>query len=89
MLLCRHHHRLVHERGFGCEKDPSGNVVFKDQQSRSIPRSSALSGLVNNDDVKEWMGHTFFEANIDSETCVPLWYAGERIDWQTAVSALF
>ena len=26
VLLCRHHHRLVHEGGFGCEKTASGEA---------------------------------------------------------------
>ena len=35
-----------------------------------------------------WIGE-FFEASIDSETCVAHWQAGNRMDWQMAVSALF
>ncbi|MCP4334070.1 MAG: DUF222 domain-containing protein, partial [Gammaproteobacteria bacterium] len=89
VLLCRHHHHLVHEGGFGCEKDASGNVVFKDWQARPLERSSVLSGLTTKDDVQEWLDREFFEANIDSESCVPRWYAGERMDWEMAVSALF
>ena len=28
VLLCRHHHRLVHEGGFGCERSTTGELVF-------------------------------------------------------------
>jgi hypothetical protein len=38
LLLCRHHHRLVHEGGWSVERDPSGEVVFRD------PRGSELRG---------------------------------------------
>jgi hypothetical protein len=34
------------------------------------------------------MDREFFEANIDSETCTPNWYAGDKMDWNMAVSAL-
>ncbi len=51
--------------------------------------SAALPGLACNEEVQAWLDREFFEENIDSETCVPRWYAGERMDWQTAVSALF
>jgi hypothetical protein len=31
------------------------------------------------------MDREFFEANIDSETCTPNWYAGDKMDWNMAV----
>ena len=31
VLLCRHHHRLVHEGGFDCRKSESGEIYFVDQ----------------------------------------------------------
>jgi len=48
-----------------------------------------LSGIAVNDDIREWMGRQFIEADIDRESCVSRWRAGERMDWQMAVSALF
>ncbi len=36
-MLCRHHHRLVHEEGFGCERNEDGELVFTD------PGGSVLS----------------------------------------------
>ncbi len=53
-----------------------------------IDDSSELPGVAD-DDVQRWMDREFFEANIDSETCTAKWYAGDRMDWQMAVSALF
>jgi len=29
------------------------------------------------------------ELEIDADTCVPAWFAGETMDWHMAVSALF
>jgi 5-methylcytosine-specific restriction endonuclease McrA len=89
VLLCRHHHHLVHEGGFACSKDENGAITFKDQREQPLDRSPGLSGVAANDDVQQWLDREFFEADIDSETCSARWYAGERMDWQVAVSALF
>jgi len=89
VLLCRHHHHLVHEGGFACSKDENGGVVFKDQREQPLDQSPGLSGVAANDDVQQWIDREFFEEDIDSETCSARWYAGERMDWQVAVSALF
>ena len=86
VLLCRHHHHLVHEGGFACEKTESGEVGFRDRRAEVLDESDALRGVA---DLQDWMDREFFEANIDSETCTAKWYAGDRMDWQMAVSALF
>jgi hypothetical protein len=89
VLLCRHHHHLVHEGGFACSKDENGTITFKDRREQPLDQSPGLSGVAANDDVQQWIDREFFEADIDSETCSARWYAGERMDWQAAVSALF
>jgi len=89
VLLCRHHHHLVHEGGFACSKNKDGTITFKDQREQPLDQSPGLLGVAANDDVQQWIDREFFEADIDSETCSARWYAGERMDWQAAVSALF
>ncbi len=89
VLLCRHHHHLVHEGGFACEKSADGEITFEDQRAQSLNQSTVLPGLPVGDDVQRWMDREFFEANIDSETCRAHWQAGNRMDWEMAVSALF
>ena len=89
VLLCRHHHHLVHEGGFACEKSIDGEITFKDQRAQPLEPSTVLPGLSAGDDVQRWMDREFFETNIDSETCAAHWQAGNRMDWQMAVSALF
>jgi len=88
VLLCRHHHHLVHEGGFDCEKDRNGEVRFRDQRTEVLDESVELPGIAD-DELQEWMDREFFEANIDSGTCTAKWYAGDSMDWQMAVSALF
>ena len=37
LLLCRHHHRLIHEGGYGLERRPGGGVRFRRPDGRPIP----------------------------------------------------
>ena len=89
VMLCRRHHHLVHEGGFACEKAKDGKVTFRGQRRKPLDPSPGLPGIAANDDIHEWMDREFFEANIDSESCTAKWQAGNRMDWQVAVSALF
>ena len=88
-MLCRHHHHLVHEGGFVCEKSADGEVRFRDQREQALDASCRMPGLAANDDVQLWIDREFFEADIDSETCTARWQAGERMDWHAAVGSLF
>ena len=89
VLLCRYHHHLVHEGGFACEKSADGEVYFKDKRNVTLASDFVLPGSAVTRDIQQWLDGEFFEADIDSDTCTAKWYAGERIDWQMAVSALF
>ena len=88
VLLCRHHHHLVHEGGFGCEKTAAGKLIFKDQRNTPLPHWSLLP-TVGEDDINEWLDREFFDRGIDADTCRSQWYAGERMDWNLAVGHLF
>ena len=89
VLLCRHHHHLVHEGGFHCGKDEDGNVVFSDQRLRELDATASLPGLPRPEELQGWLDRQFFEFDIDGVACAAAWHAGERIDWQMAVSAMF
>jgi hypothetical protein len=89
VLLCRHHHHLVHEGGFVCEKLAGGEISFKDQRQQPLPTWSALPKIADDHDVQQWLDSNFFEAAANGEGCNAKWHAGEQIDWQMAVSALF
>jgi hypothetical protein len=88
VLLCRHHHHLVHEGGFSCEKNGSGEVVFRDQQ-RAPLATWAPQPRIRDEDIKDWLDREFFDKGIDADTCRSQWYAGERMDWNLAVGHLF
>ncbi len=83
--LCRHHHRLVHEGGFGCERMPDGEIVFSAPDRTPLPASAPPRHI-------EIDPYDWFEREIradDLGTCVPEWRAGETIDWGLAVAHLF
>ena len=87
--LCRHHHRLVHEGGFGCERLPDGQIVFRDQRGDSLPTSPYLPTIDEGHLIEGWIKDWMPEFEIDEETCVAKWYAGDRMDWDMAVGNLF
>jgi len=41
-MLCRHHHRLVHEEGFGCQRAANGELVFTDPAGNVLSDSFRL-----------------------------------------------
>ncbi len=88
VLLCRHHHHLVHEGGFACEKTREGEVEFKDQQHEPLPAWARLS-TVDDYELTAWLDSKFFEQCADSDGCTAQWHAGETMDWDLAVGSLF
>ncbi len=85
--LCRYHHRLVHEGGYGCERTIAGDIVFTAPDGQPLPGYARTYGI---DDVPaERFDENLAEQDIDEHSCVPLFYAGDTMDWDLAVSALF
>ena len=85
VLLCRHHHRLVHEGGFDCRKSEDGVIYFVDGRQRRLaeyerphPRSI--------EDARMWMFQRFDKLRLDSDACAAQWYAGDRMDWDHAMT---
>ena len=87
--LCRRHHRLVHEGGFGCERSVGGKVVFRDQRGEALADWFRMPSIADQQNTLEWIEAQLPEVDIDSETCVPLTSAGEKMDWNLAVGHLF
>jgi hypothetical protein len=88
VLLCRHHHHLVHEGGYACRRNARGDLIFEDSRSTLLATGPALPGIGAGRDIRALMDRWVFEEGIDVESCAARWYAGERLDWQMAVSAL-
>jgi hypothetical protein len=45
VLLCRHHHRLVHEGGFGVGRSNSGVIEFSNPAGKIIPTGPDIRSL--------------------------------------------
>ncbi|HSH60345.1 MAG TPA: DUF222 domain-containing protein [Acidimicrobiales bacterium] len=83
VLLCRRHHRMVHEGGFGVHAEGHGRVFFTRPDGKGIPDSpSAVKSHCDVRGVNRRRG-----LNIGPSTCVPRW-AGERMDYGLAVDGL-
>ncbi|HZD53118.1 MAG TPA: DUF222 domain-containing protein, partial [Woeseiaceae bacterium] len=87
--LCRFHHRLIHEHGFGCERTADGRIRFTNPLGQEIGRTADLPGIPEDGDPREWLRKELGELDIDERTIVAKCRAGEAIDWDLAVSHLF
>ena len=85
LLLCRHHHRMVHEGGFSLALDATGEPVFSAPNGEEIPTAPAT----------RFRGNVFAlvtanrreQVEIDAGTLVPDWH-GEPMDDSLAVEGL-
>ena len=85
VLLCRTHHRLVHEAGYGVEMKAGREVVFSLPDGRVIPQGPD----------ERFRGNVFEITSrnrekglgITADTAVPEWY-GDRMDESVAVEML-
>jgi len=85
--LCRFHHRLVHEGGFGCEVDQDGKVVFKNQFDQLIEESGHKPPPLK-DNVVINLQEKREDRYINSQTVVSKW-EGETMDRDLAVGNLW
>lgn len=89
VLLCRHHHRLVHEQGFGCERTADGGIRFTNPIGYEIGRTGNPPPLPAHADPQQWLrAELDGDLEIGPRTGVSRWQ-GEPIDWPLAVGLLF
>ena len=85
VLLCRHHHRLVHEGGFGVALDPIGTIQFTDRQGKIIPPAADQDLRGNPRAIIR--DHEQAGLEITHKTPVPDWY-GEKMDYSAAIESM-
>jgi hypothetical protein len=88
VLLCRHHHGLVHEGGYLCKKTAGGEVIFRAPDTRPLAPWAELPGIETGEDPVAWLQRQVDTRLIDSNTCVSRVYAGDYMDWDLAVANL-
>jgi hypothetical protein len=100
VLLCRTHHRLVHEAGYGVEMKTGREVVFSMPDGKIIPqdphgRSRGKEVRPGYPGREAGLGHVIEITSgnrekgleITADTAVPQWY-GDRMDNSVAVDML-
>ena len=88
VLLCRRHHRAVHEEGYRVTIDAAGVVQFLGPDGRSLPEAPRAPGwtgraLQPTDDALAAAG-----IEIHADTATPSW-GGERLDLDYAMRVLW
>ncbi len=79
--LCKHHHMLIHDRGYLIVSAPGGTFAFYRPDGSGIPPSSSLpppDGTIDG----------CHDADISPDTIIPPWY-GERLDLDYAIYTCF
>ncbi|MCG8370984.1 MAG: hypothetical protein MJA32_10785, partial [Proteobacteria bacterium] len=87
VLLCRHHHRLVHEGGFACRKNDD-EICFEDRHGERLEEQPEHESTTL-EEAMAWMYRTYEDRDIDSASCTPKYHAGETMDYGYAVSVMF
>ena len=86
-LLCRRHHRAVHEEGYGVERLPDGELQFRDPNGRllpAVPRPPEVPG----DPVESLRArHEAAGLHLHARTAMPGWL-GEPLDVGWAIDVL-
>jgi Domain of unknown function (DUF222)/HNH endonuclease len=84
LLLCRHHHRLIHEGGFRVERHPARGTVFRRPDGRPIPAvPRARRGTV--DELRRRVRRAGLELHHETPAALS---NGDRCDYGMAVEGL-
>jgi hypothetical protein len=87
VLLCRRHHRAVHEEGYQVERAPDGVLQFRRPDGRLFP-DVPPPAAVPADPVQAFRArHLAQGLRLDARTAGPGWL-GERLDVGWAIDVL-
>src|SRR5437867_523892 len=86
-LLCRRHHRAVHEEGYQIEPQPDGGLAFRRPDGRPLPEVPPPAA-VPDDPVRAFRTrHAAQGLRLHARTACPSWL-GERLDLGWAIDVL-
>jgi len=86
-LLCRRHHRAVHEEGYRVERQHDGDLCFGRPDGRLLSESPALPAVPADPVGILRARHNAQGLAIDARTAMPGWL-GERLDVAYAIDVL-
>ena len=86
-LLCRRHHRAVHEEGYRIERDADGTLRFSTPRGRPIPDVPPPPAVPADASRALVAAHGARGLAIDARTGCPSW-DGERLDLAWAIDVL-
>jgi len=86
-LLCRRHHRAVHEEGYQVAREPGGTLQFRRPDGRPLPEAPMSPGIPGDPVVMLRARHDAEGLRIDARTARPRWL-GERLDLGWAIDVL-
>jgi hypothetical protein len=87
VLLCRRHHRAVHEEGYQVERLDDGELCFRRPDGRVVPDVPPPSPTPSDPvaDLRE--RHAADGVTVDARTATPAWF-GEHLDVGWAIDVL-
>lgn len=85
VLLCRHHHRLVHEGGFGLKILPDGGFEVTNPEGKRIPEAPETRFSGNAFELMSQNSEN--NISITPRTSIPDW-GGEGMDLDVVVQGL-
>src|SRR5437867_1540740 len=86
-LLCRRHHRAVHEEGYQVERHPDGELHFRRPDGRLLPEVPPPAATLADPVAVLRARHEAQGLRIDARTSTP-WWLGERLDVGWAIDVL-
>jgi Domain of unknown function (DUF222)/HNH endonuclease len=86
-MLCRRHHRAVHEEGFRVERGANGELCFRRPDGRVLPDVPPPAAVPANATDKLHAQNDGAGIQISARTAMPGWQ-GERLDVGWAISVL-
>jgi len=86
-LLCRRHHRAVHEEGYQVEREPDGALRFRRPDGRPLPEVPAPAPVPADPVAALRARHEAEGLRLHARTTRPSWQ-GERLDLGYAISVL-
>jgi 5-methylcytosine-specific restriction endonuclease McrA len=86
-LLCRRHHRAVHEEGYQVERQPDGPLHFRRPDGRPLPEAPPPAAVPADPVGVLRAGHVARGLRLDARTTCPGWL-GEHLDVGWAIDVL-